>query len=129
MGDRLVQTFYVSVFSCRFHWLGTVSYLLCCRKENYVQNTESTMVLVYCYLRDYNTFIQKFHIGLPKMHGRIRIGLPKVHGRIHIGLLKVHVSVLGHLRFPMQSAPLDFHSRVIPRYHSYYARKTLKCPI
>ena len=33
---------------------------------------------------------QKFCIGLPKMHGRIRIGLPKVHGRIHIGLPKVH---------------------------------------
>ena len=47
----------VSVFSCRFHWLGTVSSLLCCRKENYVRNTESTMGLVYCYLRDYIAFI------------------------------------------------------------------------
>ena len=33
---------------------------------------------------------QKFCIGLPKMHGRIRIGLPKVHGRIRIGFPKVH---------------------------------------
>ena len=43
MGDRLVQTFYVSVFSCRFHWLGTVS----CRKENYVHWRGPDMAKIY----------------------------------------------------------------------------------
>ena len=31
--------------------------------------------------------------------------------------------------FPCNLPPLDFHSRGILRYHSYYARKALKCPI
>ena len=31
--------------------------------------------------------------------------------------------------FKCNLPPLDLHSRGIPRYHSYYARKAQKCPI
>ena len=75
---------------------------------------------------------QKFRIGIPKMHGGIRIGFPKVNGRIRIGLTKVHARfTIGQTRsgFPCNLPPLDFNSRGIPRYHSYYARKALKSPI
>ena len=37
----------VSVFSCRFHWLGTVSLLLCCRKET-MYETQITLPLLWC---------------------------------------------------------------------------------
>ena len=52
------------------------------------------------------------------MHGQIRIGLPKLHGWFHIGLPQI---------FHLPS--LDFHSRGISVYFSYYERKALKCPI
>ena len=36
------------------------SYFSAEEKKNYVQNTESTMGLVYCYLRDYIAFIMHY---------------------------------------------------------------------
>ena len=47
------------------------------------------------------------------MHEQIRIGLPKVPTS----------------RFPCNLPLLDFHRRGILRYHCYYARKAIKCPI
>ena len=109
----------MSVFSCRFHWVGTVSQLLCCRKENHVRNTESTMgqFIVTREIILHSSWCNKLIVLLGiklgvklevklggksktgsknsvlaflEMHGRIRIGLPKTHGRIRIGLPKVH---------------------------------------
>ena len=47
-------------------------------------------------------------------------------GSVQVFLKCMDGSVLAHLRFPMQSDPLDFNSQGIPRYHIYYERKALQ---
>ena len=72
----------------------------------------------------------KYCIGLPKMHGRIHIGPPKINGRIRIGIPSARtVPYWPTSGLPSNLSPLDFHSRGIPVYHSYFARKAPKCSI
>ena len=50
-------------------------------------------------------------------------------GSVLVSLKCIDGSVLDHLSFPSDLPTLDFHSRGVPVYHSYYARKATKLPI
>ena len=63
------------------------------------------------------------------MDGSVLAFLKWMDGSVLVSLKCPDSSVLANRRFSIQSAPLDFHSRGILMYHSYYERKAPKCHV